>query len=290
MVVMPNGNIGFNTSSPVTGFDVRSNISNVLWSDGSSRNTSAYFRKDFDQNVPSALSGIVGVDNAFTPTANSALNVNGALFLLSLNGTSTFNPLISNAFLATGVHNGSGPVTTLAGGRSRYQYGANATGPVTNGFGMRGELVLSGVGTTTNAYAFETDVSSGNVAGRGQNVGGYHFAVPAKGAAYTYGTVFGFKAEDFNLGSTTIGFWQTGTSAHNRFNGNTMFGADNTPSSTVHASGTVIAGVGLNSPGCFAQYIAGSSTLFYVGISTSTNVTGLGLQTFATTTKPSGCQ
>jgi hypothetical protein len=69
---------------------------------------------------------------------------------------------------------------------------------------------------------------------------------------------------------------------------NIMIGANNYPSSTVHASGTIRAGINGNSPGCFAWNQNGTSTLFYLAATTSTT-NGVGFLVGATTTVPTNC-
>lgn len=239
-----NNRLGIATLTPVTGFDSRGAVNSVTWSDTFNRNTAAYFRADFDQTVPTTLSGIFGVDSVFTPTANSALNINGALYNLSIAGTfANTAGIATKAMQAQIAITGSGAHTIqFIGNESRISTTAASTASLSNAnnAAMHGLLNIVGTNNITGASCILATATFPNLTATATNIYGIRIANPTKGANYTVTNFSAVRIEDntMTVATAKVGVHQVGTNYHNRLNGNTTIGADSTPTNALTVVGT----------------------------------------------------
>jgi hypothetical protein len=250
-----NDRLGINTAVPVTGFDSRGDITSVTWADGFARNTASYFRNDFDQNVPAVLSGLFGVDMNFSPTSNSALNINGAFYSLTIAGSfSNTAGIASKSMQAQTVLTGSGTHSIqLIGMEGRISTTAASTASLTNAntAAINGLLNIVGTNNITSASSYIATAAFPNLTASATNIYGFRVLNPSKGASYTVANYGGFVLEDntMTVSTTKIGFYQKGTNYHNRLVGNVRVGADSTPVDTLDVTGSIGATTSIKSSG-----------------------------------------
>ena len=91
VIAIRNGRTGIGTLDPVTQFHSLNGINNVLWADGFTRNTSAYFRNDFTpSDLNTSYSALFGVENVWTQGTGAGYSVNATFYNLIMTGNWVF--------------------------------------------------------------------------------------------------------------------------------------------------------------------------------------------------------
>lgn len=240
------GRVGFGSLVPLTDIYSTPTVSlispTLTFQDGTTKGTSVYFGNTAT-GVPVSSTFIGSFDFNFAPSANSNANVSAIGAFLSLGGTVNYtgHPVGMTAQLSGLVAQSAGTVTNASGLRANFITQGTNAGTYTTARSVFGSSNVAGTGTITTFVSFDSAPVYGNVAGTATTTIGFRAALLTKGAAYTLTNYAAFQADDQTATiGTAIGFYQKGTNLHNRFAGNSKFGADSAPGATIDVTGTVL--------------------------------------------------
>lgn len=231
------GAVGINTTSPTSYLDVRpttlSSSATHTCLDGVSRIANAYIGGTQFAALGGTGNGTI-LDFGYAPSSNSSLSTN-ALNVFNVLGGSVNLTSIQRGSFFTLNDSGSGGTTTSSVAVNGFLQ-TSGSRAITTGRAALFNSSIGGTGTIASLPLVDLQFSYGDVAGTTTDSAGIRIGNPSKGASYTLTNFTGIDILDntATVGTSKIGIRQRGTNYHNRFNGQSIFGADTTPTSGIY--------------------------------------------------------